>query len=83
MGGSSSKADKSVENQGQVQNNVVIDESGMGQANYQSAIFIMVGIICFIKIAEFVYFVYRTHFRNIKKKYTNNAVSNNNLRTIS
>lgn len=68
MGGSESKQTKAIDTNGQVNNNVVIGKFD-GEINvYSIEIVVLLGIICLIKIIEFVYFVYRRHYQNIKKR---------------
>lgn len=68
MGGwfSSQKKVEKVENTGQVQNNVVVNDPVTIQ---NTEIIIMLGIITLIKIAEFIVFLYNSRKRKLKKKY--------------
>lgn len=74
MGGSKSKETKSIDSNGQVNNNVVIGKVD-GEVDITSAeIMILLGIICLIKIMEFIYFIYRRHYQNVKKRVGLNDV---------
>lgn len=67
MGGSTSSEKKTVDSTGTVNNNVVVN----GEVDVSSLeIIILLGIICAIKILEFIYFVYGRHYHNIKKRVT-------------
>lgn len=73
MGSSESKntdVHKTVETQGQVNNNVVIDHAVDVTSD---EIIILLAIICAIKIIEFIYFLYSRHSKSIKKKYQQNV----------
>lgn len=66
MGGSTSSEKKTVDSTGAVNNNVVVN----GEVDVSSfEIIILLGIICAIKIMEFIYFIYRRHYQNVKKKH--------------
>lgn len=66
MGTSESKhEEKTVDATGNVNNNVVI---GGPVDVYSLDIVILLGIICFLKITEFIYFIYTKHYRNMKKR---------------
>lgn len=65
MGGSSSTEKKAVDTTGGVNNNIVVN----GEVDVSSdEVVILLGIICAIKIMEFVYFIYRRHYQTIKKR---------------
>lgn len=65
MGGASSTEKKAVDTTGGVNNNIVVN----GEVDVNSdEVIILLGIICAIKIMEFIYFVYRRHYQNIKKR---------------
>lgn len=65
MGWFSSNKESKTENTGQTQNNITVIEP-VSIENWE--ILAMLGIICFIKVVEFLYFMYRSHTRHIKKK---------------
>lgn len=67
MGGSESKESKVIESAGHVNNNVLIGKVTGEVDVYSIEIVILLGIICAIKIIEFIYFIYRRHYQNIKK----------------
>lgn len=67
MGGSDSKPAKTIESSGHVNNNVVIGKVSGEVDVYSTELVVMLGIICIIKILEFVYFVYRRHYQSIKR----------------
>jgi hypothetical protein len=72
--------EKQVESTGEINNTVVLapDQS----FNLQNTeIIVFLGIICLIKIIEFIIFLYKTHKKNLKKKYYGHSV--HNLNTIS
>lgn len=74
MGGSSSKDEKSIDSNGNVNNNVILKDEANGSAIYEYEIMIILLIICIIKIIEFIYFVYAKHQRTLKKKYTGSGL---------
>lgn len=61
---------KLVESDGEVNNNVVIQE-GMapGTSNYGFEIMVISAIICAVKLFEFAVFLYKNHTKLIKKSY--------------
>lgn len=59
---------KEADNNGQVVNNVVIEDT-VNIENKQIALLLL--IIVIIKAAEFAYKLYKDHKRSIKKKYLN------------
>lgn len=73
MGGSSTKEAKAVESTGHVNNNLVIGKVSGEVDVYSIEIVILLGIICAIKIIEFIYFVYRRHYQNVKRHVTPRA----------
>lgn len=66
MGSSESKEEhKTVDTTGNVNNNLVIG----GEVDvFSIEIVILLGIICAIKIIEFVYFLYNQKYKKIKKR---------------
>lgn len=66
MGHSESKEEKkTIDSTGSVNNNVVVN----GEVDVNSMeVIILLGVICAIKIFEFIYFLYRRHYRNIKRR---------------
>lgn len=61
-----SDEENNIESTGTVNNNVIID----GQVDVSSKeIILLLGIICLLKIIEFVYFVYKRHYQGIKKRF--------------
>ncbi len=78
MGNSESKTEnKAVDTNGNVNNNVVIQEPIPVTNNFTFAIW----IICGIKIIELFIYIYKFHQRNLKKKYVNanNQTRNGNV----
>lgn len=71
MGSSESKTDaKAVDTTGNVNNNVVIND----QVNvYSTEIIVLLGLICILKIIEFIYFIYTKHYHNLKKRLVTNG----------
>lgn len=71
MGGTSSSEKKTVDSTGTINNNVVVN----GEVDVTSLeIIILLGIICAIKIMEFIYFIYRRHYQNVKKRVSTQNV---------
>lgn len=68
MGGSESKETKAIDSNGQVNNNVVIGKISGEVDVYSIEIVVMLGIICAIKLLEFIYFVYQRHYQKIKRR---------------
>lgn len=69
MGGNTSSEKKAVDSTGTVNNNVVVTAESLGEVDVTSSeIVIFLGIICAIKIMEFIYFIYKRHYRNVKKR---------------
>lgn len=62
----SSNEVKSLETDGQVNNNVILEGSG---ARFDAEMLILTSIICGIKLFEFIIFVYKNHARYIKQKH--------------
>lgn len=71
----SSTETKSMEQEGQVNNNVILEGSG---AKYETEMLILTAIICFIKMFEFLIFVYRNHAKYIKEKHERKLTLMNN-----
>jgi hypothetical protein len=71
MGKSNSKnvEQKTIESDGQVNNNFVIQDR---VDVYSQELVILLGIIALIKILEFGYFIYSQHNRSLKKKFERN-----------
>lgn len=67
MGGSQTKEAKTVESTGHVNNNLVIGKVNGEVDVYSIEIVILLGIICVIKVIEFIYFMYRRHYQNVKR----------------
>lgn len=77
MGGwfSKNEENKIVENDGQVTNNVIIQDT----INvYSFEIIIMLLIITVLRVIEFVCIIYSNHTRNLKKKFMKSSVNLNN-----
>lgn len=72
MGGSDSKQEsKTVDSSGTVNNNVVLNDPVPIMNN---EIVILLWTICVIKVLELLLYVYREHYKNIKKRYANQPV---------
>lgn len=70
MGGSHSTEEvKAVDSSGAVNNNIVFTDP-IRISNKE--IVLLLSIICVIKIVELLFFVYREHKKNLKKKYSAN-----------
>lgn len=70
MGSPQSKVEekKTVDSSGVVNNSLVVaEEISTGRIE------ILLIILCILKLFEFAYFVYSSHTRRMKKKYTNNT----------
>lgn len=68
MGSSESKPEqKTVDTTGNVNNNVVIGRVSGEVDVYSVEIVILLGIICAIKLIEFIYFIYQRHYHKIKR----------------
>ncbi len=63
---SSQKTEKNVENNGQVSNNIVIEDA-VQINNFE--ITLMLLIIVILKFIEFICFIYRIHLKRMKRKY--------------
>lgn len=57
-----------VTSDGQVNNNVLIEESGKSDAT----MLILTSIICAIKVFEFIIFIYKNHAKFIKERHERN-----------
>lgn len=57
----------SVDSDGQVNNNVIVEN---GPAGYDTEMLILTAIICGIKIFEFVVLIYKRHSRYITERHT-------------
>ncbi len=68
MGNSDSKESKTVDSNGNVNNNIVLQESIPIHSN---SIVTILTIICAIKVFELVLFLYKLHLKKIKRKYVN------------
>lgn len=70
MGGTTSHDEaKTVDSTGQVNNNVVVQET---VDVYSSEIVILLGVLCILKILELGCFLYMNHKKSLKKKYAGN-----------
>lgn len=68
MGGTTSHEEKkTVDSTGEVNNNVVVQET---VDVYSSEMVILLSILCILKIIELGCYLYTTHNRNLKKKYS-------------
>ncbi len=67
MGTKESK-EEVVDTNGNVNNNVVIQQS-VPIHNFE--ITILLYVVCIVKIIQFIFFIYKFHLRKIKKKYCN------------
>jgi hypothetical protein len=76
---SKNEANKINENEGQITNNVVIDDT-VDVHNFE--IILMLFIITILKIIEFACFTYKTHKNSLKKKYMKNKINLNNHSTV-
>lgn len=61
----SKEESKQIESTGSVNTNVVIGHTVDITNDY---IIICLSIICFIKVLEILYFIYRNHIKNVKKR---------------
>ena len=69
MGTTESKDEtKTVDSNGNVNNNVVIQEQNSSNSFEMK---ILLYIVCIIKIIELLIFIYKFHRKNLKRKYTN------------
>lgn len=69
MGSSDSKEEtKTVDSNGNVNNNIVIQDP---VPIHSKDISVVLYIICAIKIFELIIFLYKFHSKNLKKKYAN------------
>ena len=69
MGTTESKDEtKTVDSNGNVNNNVVIQEQNSSNSFEMK---ILLYIVCIIKIIELLVFIYKFHRKNLKRKYTN------------
>lgn len=66
----SSSENKNFESDGQVNNNVIVEETSGGK--FDAEILILTAIICALKIFEFIVFVYKRHTRFIKERHERN-----------
>lgn len=65
---SSDENTKAIDQTSTVNNNVSVN----GEVDvYSIEIVVLLGIICALKIIEFIYFIYQRHYRNVKKRWTN------------
>lgn len=74
MGGGSSKPQdtKMVDSSGTVNNNVVVSQP-VPIENRQ--LLILIWVICILRVAEFLWLLYREHHKSLKKKYANDGPS--------
>lgn len=68
----SSNENKDVKLDGQVNNNVMIEEQPGGR--YDDVMLILTAIICAIKVFEFVVYVYKKHTKFVKDRHERNLV---------
>lgn len=67
MGGGESKEEtKTIDTTGNVNNNVVIQES---VPIHNEEMKILLYVICVVKIIQFIFFIYKFQVRRLKKKY--------------
>lgn len=70
MGGSESKEEiKTVDTNGNVNNNIVIQDP---VSIHNQELMILMYIVCTIKIIEFTYVMYKEFLKKLKKRYVNN-----------
>lgn len=69
--GKTQSTTKQVESDGEVNNNVVINETS--NSNGVPQLVIIAWIICALKIFEFAIYIYNCHQKRLKKKYTSNT----------
>lgn len=68
--GQTQSSSKEIESDGEVNNNVVINEP---KNNGNSQVLLVLWIICALKIIEFALYIYNRHQKSLKKRYTNNG----------
>lgn len=68
--GSTSSKDPKVDSNGQVNNNVIIQDSVQLQIHNAEILYLLYTITV-IKILEFIVFVYNSHAKRMKRKYNN------------
>lgn len=69
--GKTQSSQKTVDSQGEVNNNVVINDTASSPPEL-SQLLVISWIICAIKLMEFLLFIYNRHQKQLKKKYSNN-----------
>lgn len=75
---SSKSEDKTVESTGTVNNNVVIG----GQVDvFSIEIVVLLGIICALKVIEFIYFIYNRYYRRMKKRFIDQPPTARSIQT--
>lgn len=73
MGTSSSKeATKDIDNNGAINNNVILREDAPVYNVYSVELITLIGILVILRIVEFAYFVVKRYRLTIKKKYGSN-----------
>lgn len=70
MGGSTSKVTKTIEADGQVNNNVVIQDTVSVKSD---EMLILLTIIALVNGAQLIYTIYTQYKKALKKKYTNRS----------
>lgn len=63
---------KTVESTGQVNNNVIVEDS---VTIHNTEIIILLYVIAIVKVFEFVVYLYSTHTKRMKRKYQNQSKS--------
>lgn len=67
----STNTEKTIDSNGNINNNLVFE----GPLTVQNTeVFVMVAIICVIKIIEVLHLAFRAYTKNLKKKYSSNVV---------
>lgn len=72
MGSAESTETKTADNAGTVNNNVILG-AGERPNIYSTEIVMLLAILVILRIIEFAYFIFRTHKKNLKKKYLNSS----------
>lgn len=68
----SSNEAKNFESDGQVNNNVIVEERPGGR--FDGEMLILTAIICALKVFEFVVFIYKRHTKYVQKRHERNLV---------
>lgn len=71
MGSGQSNEKKTADNAGTVNNNLILSADERIDV-YSTELVLLIAVLVILRIIEFTYFVYRTHKKNLKKKYLNN-----------